>query len=281
MDNDKYRCKELGDFLKIKRAKILPSQVGITQVAHRRTPGLKREEVALSISWYTWLEQGRPIQVSTQVIESLSRVLLINKQERSHLYFLANLPVSADIPQDQEIISSMLQHVLDSLIFSPSLVMDQRWNVIAWNKAACLIFGDFNKMNVRERNIVWEMFTNRKYKKLFVDWDYHAKNLIGKFRLTYGQYIKDSWFIQFIDELKMQSEEFDLLWSLHEVQSKSETYKQLNHPTVGRLDFGVIKFDVSDNPGLTLIVHTPLGDTDRKMKLLIEDAKIAVDNVNY
>ena len=275
MNNENNRYKELGNFLKTRRAKILPSQVGLSAATRRRIPGLRREEVAqlagISITWYTWLEQGRSIHVSTQVIESLSKVLLLDKQERIHLYLLANQPLPPDIPGYQGAASPILQHVLDSLIYSPSLVTDQRWNVIAWNKAARLIFGEFSEMNVRERNIVWAMFTDKKHKQLFVDWSMHAKDLLGRFRATCGRYIEDAWLTQFIDDLKMQSAEFNLWWPLHEIESNSEKCKQLNHPSAGILNFEVSNFDVSDSSGLKMIVHTPLSGTDTadKMKLLI------------
>jgi len=271
LNNEKHRYNELSDFLKTRRAKILPSQVGLSPGMNRRTPGLRREEVALlagiGLTWYVWLEQGRPIHVSTQVIESLSKVLLLDKQERIHLYLLANQPLPADIPGYQEAVSPILQHFLDSSIFSPSLVLDQRWNVIAWNKAACLIFGDFSEMNVRDCNIVWAVFTDNKYKQLLVDWDLHAKGLIGRFRSACGQYVEDSWLAQFIDDLKAQSTEFNLWWPLHEIESNSEKYKKLNHSIAGILDFEVSYFDVSDNSGLRLIVHTPLPGTYTASKM--------------
>lgn len=276
LNNERYRYEELADFLKTRRAKILPSQAGLSTGARRRTPGLRREEVSqlagIGLTWYTWLEQGRPIQVSAQIIESLSRVLLLDKQERIHLYLLANQPLPADIPEYHGSVSPALQHVLDSLILCPSLVTDQRWNVIAWNKASCFIFGDFTKMNVRERNIVWAMFTDDKYKQLLVDWDQYAKRLLGRFRATCGQYIEDTWLVQFIEDLKMQSTEFNSWWPLHEIESSSEKYKQLNHPTAGILDFEVSNFDVSDHSGLKLIVHVPLPGTDtaERMKFLLD-----------
>ena len=276
MNNEEYRYKELADFLKTRRAKILPSQVGLPSSTRRRTPGLRREEVAqlagIGITWYTWLEQGRPIRVSAQVIESLSKVLLLDKQERNHLYLLANQPLPSDAPAYQDAVSPLLQQILDHLTLCPSIITDQRWNVIAWNKAASLVLGDFSKMNARQRNIVWAMFTQPYYKQLLVDWEQHAKGLLGKFRSTCGQYIEDAWLNQFIDELKTQSDEFNLWWPLHEIKGRSEVYKQLNHPTAGRLDFGVSNFDVSDNPNLKLIIHTPLPDTDTtaKMKVLLK-----------
>lgn len=276
LNHDENRYKELADFLKTRRAKILPSQVGLTTATRRRTPGLRREEVAqlagVGITWYTWLEQGREIHVSAQVIESISKVLLLDTQERNHLYLLANQPLPVDIPEYQGTVSPLLQHFLDSLLYSPSIMIDQRWNVIAWNNAACAILGEFGKMNSRQRNIVWAMFIDEKYKQLYADWDSYAKALVGNFRSTCGKYIEDPWLLQFVNELKKKSVEFNRLWSLHEITSNNEVYKQLNHPIVGVLDFEVCNFEVSNDAVLKMIVHTPLLGTDTadKMKLLID-----------
>lgn len=190
-----------------------------------------------------------------------------------HLYLLANQPLPAEILEYQSAVSPSLQHVLDSLVFCPSLISDQRWNVIAWNKESSLLFGDFAKMNVRERNIVWAMFTDNKYKQLFFDWSLYAKTLVGAFRASCGQYIEDPWLVQFVDDLKLQSKEFDEWWSLHDIESSSEKYKKLNHPIAGILEFEVNNFDVLDNKGLKLIVHVPLPGTDtaKKIKSLLDN----------
>lgn len=271
MDSEQQRYKELGDFLKTRRAKILPSQVGLLSGQRRRTPGLRREEVAqlagISLTWYTWLEQGRPIHVSTPVVESLSRVLQLDREECHHFYRLANQPLPAAIPEVRETVSPALQHMLDHLLNCPALITDQRWNVIAWNKAACTIFGDFDSMNERDRNIVWAMLTDCKYKELYVDWDRHAKGLVSRFRATSGKYIEDFWFAQFIDELKMRSPEFGLWWPLHEIQKNGELYKQLNHPQVGQLDFEISNFDVADHSNLKMAVHVPLPGTETAEKM--------------
>lgn len=164
LDEDN-RYKQLGDFLKTRRAKILPSEVGFLVTGKRRTPGLRREEVAqlagVGLTWYTWLEQGRKIHVSAQVVESLARALCLDKGERLYLYRLANQPVPAEILDSLEKVSPMLQHMLDSLEYSPSLVTDYRWNVVAWNKAACKVLGDLDKKQGYERNIVWSMFMDK------------------------------------------------------------------------------------------------------------------------
>lgn len=277
MENENLRYTELGDFLKTRRAKILPSQVGLTTAGRRRTPGLRREEVAqlagIGITWYTWLEQGRPIHVSSAVIESLSRVLLLDRQEREHLYLLANQPLPAEIPVYEGTISPILQHVLDNLVLCPSFIADMRWNVVAWNKAACAIFGDFTQMNARQRNVVWAMFTEDYFKHLYLDWDAHAKSLLGRFRSTCGKYIDDPWLRQFIDDLKADSPEFNQWWTLHEIQNDSGVFKEFRHPKAGVLNFESSSFDVPDNSGLRLFVHVPSPGTETvgRMRSLIEN----------
>ena len=273
---EKQRYKELGDFLKTRRAKILPSQVGISEGLRRRTPGLRREEVAylagVGLTWYTWLEQGRAIKVSAEVVESLSRVLMLNEQERIHIYTLAGQALPTDIIPYQGTVSPMLQHVLDNLILSPSFIMDVRWNIIAWNKAASVVFADFSKINVHKRNMVWMMFKYDDYKKLFIDWEFHAQGMLARFRSTIGKYIEDPWLVEFIQELKNESEEFNLWWSRHDVQRNSELYKKLKHTIVGELVFEFCSFDVSDNSNLKLIVNTPFSETNTniKVKMLLD-----------
>jgi transcriptional regulator with XRE-family HTH domain len=271
LNNEKHRYKELGDFLKTRRAKILPSQVGLSSATRRRSPGLRREELAqlagIGVTWYTWLEQGRAIHVSAQVIESLARVLLLDKQERIHLYLLANQPLPADVPGYQGTVSPILQHVLDNFVLCPAFIADQKWNVIAWNKAACFIFGEFSEMNDRQRNIVWAMFTDDYFKQLYVDWTHHAMSLLGRFRSTCGKYIEDAWLNQFIVDLKAQSPEFNLWWPLHEIQDDSGVYKQFNHPKAGILDFESSSFDVPDHSGLKLFVHVPIPGTPTAVRI--------------
>lgn len=275
VNNENYRFKELADFLKTRRAKILPSQVGLPITSRRRTPGLRREEVAqlagIGLTWYTWLEQGRSIRVSASVIESLCRVLLLDKNERRHLYLLANQPIPAEVPEYKPAVNPALQHVLDSLVLCPSIITDQRWNVLAWNKETSLVFGDYAEKTVRERNIVWTMFTENKYKQLFPDWSHYAKRLLGAFRASCGHYAEDSWLVQFIDDLKARSIEFQEWWSLHEIESCSEKFKKLNHPAMGIMEFEVNSYEVSDNKDLRMIVHVPLQGTQtaEKMKSLL------------
>ncbi|WP_303869743.1 helix-turn-helix transcriptional regulator [Acetobacterium wieringae] len=279
MDGEQQRNRELGDFLKKRRQSIAPVGLDVEALARRRTPGLRREEVAqmagISLTWYTWLEQGRPIQVSTSVVESLTRVLQLDAEEQTYLYRLSNQPLPSEHFKHHNLISSALQHVLDNLSHCPSLITDQRWNVIGWNAAASTIFGDFEEMNELERNIVWAMFTDAKYKTLFVDWERHAKGMVGRFRASCGKFVEDPWFKQFVENLKAESADFNRWWPLHEIKNNGELYKQLMHPIVGRLDFEISNFDVSGHSDLKMAVHIPEPgtDTDEKMTELLKIAK--------
>jgi transcriptional regulator with XRE-family HTH domain len=270
--NENNRYKELSEFLKSRRARVLPSQVGLPETTHRRTPGLRREEVAqlagVGLTWYTWLEQGRPIHVSVSILDSLSRVLLLNQVERTHLFQLANQPEPSQEYKHPIECTPALQHVIDSFSGCPALIIDSYWNVIAWNKEACILFGDFTKMDEKERNIVWSMFTEQKNKELYPDWEKYARQLLGSFRASYSQYIESNSLIQFVEELKYKSKEFEQWWTIHDLNSCCEKNKHLEHPTVGSLFFEVNTFTVADQNGLKLIVHVPDPETDTRSKMI-------------
>jgi len=272
MDNSKQRYKELGDFLKTRRAKILPSQVGLPKGTPRRTPGLRREEVAslsgIGLTWYTWIEQGRPIQVSTQVLESLARNLMLDKQETIHLYTLAGQAPPTSFPSYNESVNPMLQHVLDSLEFSPSMIMDARWNVIAWNKAASKLSLDYSKIDIYKRNLLRIMFTNEELKKTFTDWSSVAQGMVARFRTVYSKFIDDPWIEELVNELKSESKEFDLWWSMHNVRTADNRFKTIIHPVLGKLDFEETSYMVADNTSLIMNVFTPLAGTDTKEKII-------------
>ena len=271
VDTERQRYLELGDFIKTRRGKILPSQVGLPSGLRRRTPGLRREEVAqlagIGLTWYTWLEQGRPIRVSSQVLESLARVLLLDPHERGYLFTLARHVVPASPLSRQSVIKPSVQHILDSLQLSPALIIDQRWNVIAWNNASSVVFGDFGMIDPLDRNIVSMIFTHNSYMSLFIDWEFHARGMLARFRTAYGQHVDDPWFAAFIENLKIKSNAFREWWSQHEAQNSTEVNKELKHPIAGKLVFESCSFALSDNPNLKMIVNTPLPETDTAEKV--------------
>jgi transcriptional regulator with XRE-family HTH domain len=268
---DTKRRQELGDFLRTRRARISPEQVGLPIRQRRRTPGLRRDEVALlagmSVDWYTWLEQGRTINVSEQVLESLVQVLQLNASEREHLYLLACQHLPPEIPEVNETVSPTLQHFLDHLGISPAYVTGQRWDIVAWNDAACAVFGDFRTMTKRERNIVWRTFTSSTHRQLLVDWERHAQFILARFRASCRRFLGDPWLTELVEDLTLISPEFREWWPRHDVQGTPEGRKVLNHPTAGLLHLEHLTFQVYDAPDLKVTVYTPTNEADTPSKL--------------
>ena len=277
--DDEYRYKELGQFLKTRRDKISPTQVGLPYGSRRRTLGLKREEVAqlanVSLTWYTWLEQGRFIKVSDQVLESIGRALLLNETEMKYIFALSQIVMPESKSQGPQFISKPLQAVLNKLEPYPTFASDQYWNVIGWNDCAKAIFGDFDKMNARERNTIWRMFTNPKYKTLFTQWDKVAQWIVAQFRLSCSQYTSDQWFKNFVEELMIESDDFKKWWLDHNVTFEEDFQKRLSIESLGELVFDFTSFDVSSNPQIKIAVHTPANiETSDKLKILINESNI-------
>lgn len=264
MRDDTKRRVELGDFLRTRRARLQPDQLGLPTFGRRRTPGLRRDEVAqlagVGVSWYTWLEQGRDITVSEQVVERLAETLQLESEERRHLFVLARgaVPVA---PTQAEIVSPPpgIQAVLDALGVTPAILIDHRFNLVAWNEGACRVFGDFSLLGERERNRIWNMFTNPAMRQLFVDWEEAAQHAVMHLRSAYDQYIGDAWFEQLLADLQRESPEFRTLWSKHNVQASCDLYheKILNHPQVAHLHFSSSVFIVPVTPPLHMVTYTP------------------------
>lgn len=279
MRDDTKRRVELGDFLRTRRARLQPDQLGLPTFGRRRTPGLRRDEVAqlagVGVSWYTWLEQGRDITVSEQVVERLAETLQLESEERRHLFVLARgaVPVA---PTQAEIVSPPpgIQAVLDALGVTPAILIDHRFNLVAWNEGACRVFGDFSRLEGRARNRIWNMFNDPAMRQLFVDWEQAAQHAVMHFRSAYDQYIGDACFEQLLVDLQRASSEFRALWSQHNVKASCDLYheKVLNHPQVGRLHFSSTMFMVPVTPPLYMATYTPTSpETASKLELLNVD----------
>jgi len=271
-----YRLHELGDFLRTRRARLMPEEVGLPRGSRRKTPGLRRAEVAqmvgVSVDWYTWLEQGRSITPSTQVLECLVQTLRLDASERNHLFLLAHQqPPPTRLPET-EIVSPALQHFLDQFGIRPAFVSGRCGDILAWNDAGCAIFGDYRRMTApRERNPIWRIFTEPLSRQYIVDWEEDARHLIAQFRNNYARHPEDPQLTELIHDLMLSSPEFRAWWPDHEVRSGQEGRKTLNHPQVGYLMFERLTFQVFDAPDLKVTVYTPLEevDTPRKLELLL------------
>ena len=253
------RHQELAEFLRSRRARLSPEVVGFSRGTRRRTPGLRREEVALlagvSPEWYTRLEQGRDINVSVQLLESLARVLQLDDNERTYLFLLAlRQPPPVEIFSSPTI-SPTLQLFLDQLGTTPACAVDARLNSVARNQAHRAVFGIFDGQSERERNIIWRVFTQPGPKG--PHWEEFARMCLAQFRAEYGRFIGDPWWTKQIAELSEVSPEFRDLWSRPDVLNTLEGRKSIDHPRVGELAFEFLWLQAVNLPNLRLFVYTP------------------------
>jgi transcriptional regulator with XRE-family HTH domain len=262
------RYTELGEFLKACRNKIKPEQMGLSAGTRRRIPGLRREEVAqlagMGLTWYTWLEQGRAINVSDAVLDSLSRVFLLTNEERRHLYALANKSVPKPTT-DLHIINDRVIHFFNKLdlLYCPAYINDSRWNIIKWNKYADAVFGDFSKLPAHEQNTMYLMFCNEQYMSLFEHWELHAQEMLARFHAAFARNIDDPWYNDFIQDMKNKCPQFASWWALYNVNSMTNIIKNIKHPTLGALTFDFLTLDIHDSPNLTLVIYNPDHTTSR------------------
>ncbi len=264
---------ELANFLRIRRRQLSLAEVGLPSTARRKTAGLRREEVAhlagVGVTWYTWLEQGRDIHVSAQVLESLAHTFKLSPVEKAHLFLLAGQapPVHA-VPQ-QEDVSPLLFRLLEHMGNYPAYVTGRRWDVLAWNNAACHVFANFAIMPVVERNIVRLLFTNEEYRHRCVNWEYVARRVLAQLRASYSQYHNDVQLNTLITELQQRSPEFAMWWPQHEVLERQDGRKEFLHPQVGSLVFEHSTLQVEDAPGLRMVVYLPMcEETTKKLEQL-------------
>ncbi len=253
------------------RARILPEDVGLPRGSRRKTPGLRHAEVAqivgVSVDWYTWLEQGRPITPSTQVLERLVQALRLDASERSHLFLLAQQQPPPTRISVTESVSPALQRFLDQFGACPAFISGRRWDSLARNDAACAVFGDHRLVPPRERNTIWGVFTNPLARQFIVDWEEDARHLLAQFRSSCARYPDDPQLTELLHDLMLASPEFRAWWPDHEVYGGQEGRKTLNHPRVGYLMFERLTFQVYDTPDLKIIVYTPLAETDTSRKV--------------
>jgi transcriptional regulator with XRE-family HTH domain len=267
---DQERRTELADFLRAHRARILPAQLGLPARARRRTPGLRREELAeligVGVTWYTWLEQGRDIRVSVEVLEQLARVLQLSPDECAYLFALAGRPLPPALTLDLQPVRPVLQTMLAALEPYPANLRDDRWYVLAWNRAESLI-ADWAALPPPQRHVVWNHFTNRRLRQMLEDWGGDARTQLALFRMATRRHAGAAWLAEFSDRLQQVSPEFRAWWSEHEVQQQRERAIVMQHPGVGRLVLERVAFVVEANPSLSLRVLLPLPEADTAAKL--------------
>lgn len=261
----------LGAYLKDRRTKLDPAALGFS-MTRRRTPGLRREEVAqranLSTTWYTWLEQGRGGAPSPEVLDRLAYALMLTDAEREHLFLLAFGHPPAIRQRSDEGITPRVQRVLDSLEYSPAIVRTSTWDVVAWNRAAAAVLGPFGTAQRNQMNILHRMFCNPNVRDAQTDWESVARFVVGAFRADSVRTGADV--TEFVQELSRLSPEFAVLWLENDVSSHAEGTKQLRHPIVGLLTLEYSGFSIEGRPDLSMVVYSPAAQSDKeKIGLLI------------
>ncbi|MCP3820772.1 helix-turn-helix transcriptional regulator [Streptomyces sp. A3M-1-3] len=251
------RREALRDFLRTRRARVTPEDVGLPGGGRRRTPGLRREEVAtlagIGVTWYTWLEQGRGINVSDSMVASISRVLMLDETERTHLYRLAGLNPPQHAQEEPARPAPELERLLEAWMPRPAYVLDRWWNFVLINHSAKLVFG----LSGEDDNCLVSFFTNTTYRARFTHWDDMAPSVVANFRSTAAAYSHDEQFAEITERLAAQSPEFADLWARHDVRHEALGIKSVTHPVVGRLDFEHTVFNLADRQDLRITLHLP------------------------
>jgi transcriptional regulator with XRE-family HTH domain len=271
------RRREFGDFLRSRRERLTPSSVGLPNGFRRRAPGLRREEVALlagvGTTWYTWLEQGRDVRPSADVLSALAEALRLSPAERAHLFMLSGRPERASRPSAERV-EEPLRRMLTSLTGQPAYVRGWRWDLLAWNAAAAAVFGDYSQLEGDSRNIMHILFANPAHRRLLVDWHEVAPVVLAMFRADCAWYRGDRDVERLIGKLHEASAEFREWWPRHDIVRRLAGHKRIEHPVAGRMLFEYMSFAVTENTGLRLVVYTPLADerTDEKLAALLRPA---------
>lgn len=265
------RRAELADFLRNRRASLKPEDVGLPNGGRRRTPGLRREEVAqlagVGATWYTWLEQGRDVRASLDVLEALSRALRLDQAERTHLVLLGRGEEPPPCKRPAERVSASLRRLIGNLGPNPAYILGRRWDYLAWNDAAVVLLGELGRIPRAQRNHAWLTFTDPARREMFTDWERSARLLVAKFRADSARHLGDPEFESLIAALRSNSREFARAWERHEVSHSSEGRKDLRHPRAGMLSFSHAVFHPSEAAEQRLILYTPLPDNDTPAKL--------------
>ncbi|GAT89354.1 transcriptional regulator with XRE-family HTH domain [Paenarthrobacter nicotinovorans] len=273
------RRKELGLYLRTRRNQALRSDYGLPPVGRSRERGLRREEIAflsgVSVTWYTWLEQGRDISPSRQVLESIARALHLSDTGLGYVLSLGGYastipkgPVAADAP-------AHVQRLLDALDPNPSYALSPDWGVAGWNRAYEALYPNIGTFDAADRNLLWLVFTDPYVRDLLPDWDVTSKRFLAEFRAETGQRLGDPDVAYQVERLKEASPEFQESWDRYDILGFESRERLFHHPAVGVLQLEHHQVSPSDRPDLHIVVYTPApgSDAGEQMERLLETGR--------
>jgi transcriptional regulator with XRE-family HTH domain len=261
------RRTELGAFLRACRAQVTPADVGLpdgSASGRRRTPGLRREEVAelsgVGVTWYTWLEQGRDISASSQVINALARALLLTDDQRLHLRELAGLPPGEPPTPDGDMLPR-LQLLVDAQLPSPASVFDQHFDYLVWNQSYTQVRNDPGALPADRRNMLWMMFTDPDNRVRMSRWESAARAVLSQFRAAAGRSPADPRFAELTTALAKASPQFRDWWAEYSVRSFRPATIAIRHPDAGLICLEMFQLRLVDQPRLTMVTQVPANKT--------------------
>ena len=265
----------LAAFLRARRERTSPREVGLPVNGRRRTPGLRREEVAqlagVGLSWYTWLEQGRDIHPSPQVLDAIARVLALDTAERAHLFHLARveLPLpEGDYPRQA---SPELRAIVAGLVPHPAFVTGPRADLLAWNRPAVAVFTDFGAMPPEGRNLLRWLFADPGRDHTAATWEDTAKHTLARFRAQHARRPDDPSFAALIEELSAASPEFRAWWPRHEVVAEQAGTKTIEGHALGTLRLHHLQSTPTSDPELRLTMYVPADAETRRVLTSLPD----------
>jgi transcriptional regulator with XRE-family HTH domain len=261
----------IGDLLRVRRRQLVRAEVGLPSIGGTAV-GLRREEVAylagVSVTWYTWLEQGRAVMPSRHVLNALARTLRLSNAERAYLLSLAGysaLELAAD-PVLREV-PAHVQRFMDALRDFPSYVIALDWEVLAWNTAYVGLYPGISGAPESDRNLLWLLFTDPYLRELLLDWERTAQAHVAAFRVQAGPRLADARFATLVNQLLRRSETFRAAWESHSIEELSSRERVFRHPVVGDLHLEQHNMAPADAPGLHVVIYTPVPNTDARTRL--------------
>src|SRR5580698_7294462 len=264
------RRRELAAFLRSRRERIAPELVGLPPAPRRRTPGLRREEVAtlagVGVTWYTWLEQGRDINASPQVLDAVSRTLLLDPHEREHMFRLADVPDGTALG-DCGSLPPTCQLLLDQLEPFPASIRNARFDILAHNAAYERMMGRLHDRPFEERNSLWLLFTSEHCRSATLDWEEGTRRMVAELRAAMADHVAEPAWKCLVSRLSKASPEFAELWERHEVASPENLTKRFLHPAVGLLKLNYTHLWLGQKLGTRMTTYTPADQqTDERLR---------------
>jgi transcriptional regulator with XRE-family HTH domain len=263
---------EIAEFLRARRDAVTPEQVGLPRGAgRRRTPGLRREEVAMlagvSVTWYTWLEQGRRINASADVLTAIGRALKLDEAGIEHLLGIAQ-PSTTPVAAPQEAPSALVR-LIDSMKPAPAYVLGPRWEFLAWNAAQARLYPRIEELEGIECNLIWALFADPSTRELIVDWDIHARQALAEFRAATTGLRGDTEFAELVEKLSAESAEFAAWWPEHDVSQFETRIRRFRHPAAGLLTFEYQQLSPVEWPSLRVTCQLPVPGDDSAERLAV------------